>query len=404
MLVKKTSLNTFLFILLLYVISRGGIYITTYFGCNLFSRYDSPPQFFSESGKPKMVLPIFTSDAYVPVLNDFMKFDSPFYLRIAERGYDRYRMEEKHPPADWPFFPLYPLLMKSLHIVFNLDLPLIGFLLSNIFAIGALYVIFIMTEEVTGDRKVAEKTIIYFLLFPASIFFSLVYTESLFLFFSSLVFFFLLRKRYGWSLVCAGLCTITRVPGIVLVGIIFFALLKESGFRPMKIRFRYWSGLLLSLLPFLFLLFYMYHLTGDFLAPFHENTRNWQRTLSFPWEAYLNYFKTRYFIAPGGWDLTPVGFFFANFVLIMTIFSFFFLRKSPEMVIYFILLTLISLCSMNTNFTSFLRYQGVVFPLFLCMGVLGVRHSWVDFFFILFFSIFQVIYSIGFINNYFFVV
>ena len=37
MLVKKTYLNTFLFILLLYVISRGGIYITTYFGCNLFS-------------------------------------------------------------------------------------------------------------------------------------------------------------------------------------------------------------------------------------------------------------------------------------------------------------------------------------------------------------------------------
>ena len=402
--IKKASLSTFLFVLFFFLISRVGIYITTYFGYNLFSHYDSPPQFSSQSEYPKMVLPIFIKDTYRPVINDFIKFDSPFYLRIAERGYDQYRMEEEHPPTDWPFFPLYPFLMRSIHKIFNLNLPLIGLLLSNIFFLGALYVIFLITQEVTGQKKVAEKTIIYLLLFPTSIFFSLVYTESLFLFLSSLVFLFLLKKQYRWSLICASLGTITRVPGITLVGIVFFVLLKDSGFQLMKIRLQYWVGLLLSLLPFLSFLFYMYHLTGDFLAPFKENALNWQRTLSFPWEAYLNYFKTRYFIAIGGWDLTPVSFSFANFFLFMMVYSFLFLKKHPELFIYIVLLTLISLCSMNTNLTSFLRYQSVVFPLFLCMGILGVKYSWLDFAFILFFLIFQVIYSIGFINNYFFVV
>jgi Gpi18-like mannosyltransferase len=173
MLVKKASLNTFLFILLLFLVSRVGIYITTYFGYNLFSHYDTPPQFFSEQGISKMVLPIFIKDTYKPVLNDLVKFDSPFYLRIAERGYDQYHMDEEHPPADWPFFPLYPLIMRGIHKVLNLNLPLIGFLLSNIFFLGALYVIFLITGEVTGEKKVAEKTILYLLLFPTSIFFSL---------------------------------------------------------------------------------------------------------------------------------------------------------------------------------------------------------------------------------------
>jgi hypothetical protein len=402
--IKKTSLNTFLFILFFFLISRGGIYITTYFGYNLFSHYDTPPQFFSEHGGSKMVLPIFIKDSYKPVLNDYIKFDSPFYLRIAERGYDQYRMDEEHPPADWPFFPLYPLLMRGIHTVFNLNLPLIGFLLSNIFFFSALYVIFLITEEVTGEKKIAEKTIMYLLLFPTSIYFSLVYTESLFLFLSSLVFLFLFRKKYHWSFLCAALCAITRVPGIVLIGIVFFVLLKESNFRPIKISFRYWASAFFSLLPFLSFLFFMYRLTGDFLAPFHENALNWQRTLSYPWQAYLNFFKTQHFIALGGWDLTPVSFFFANFFLFMVVHCFFSLKKRPELILYGILLTLISLCSMNTNFTSFLRYQSVVFPLFLGMGNLGTKYSWVDYLIILFFSIFQVIYSIGFINNYFFVV
>ena len=62
--IKKTSLNTFLFILFFFLISRGGIYITTYFGYNLFAHYDTPPQFFSEHGGSKMVLPIFIKDSY----------------------------------------------------------------------------------------------------------------------------------------------------------------------------------------------------------------------------------------------------------------------------------------------------------------------------------------------------
>lgn len=402
--IKKATLKTFLFILLFFLISRGGIYITTYFGYNLFSHYDTPPHYFSELGNSKMVLPIFIKDSYKPVLNDYIKFDSPFYLRVAERGYDQYRMDGEHPPTDWPFFPLYPLIIRGIHIVFNLNLPLIGFLLSNIFFLSSLYVIFLITKEVTGEKKVSEKIILYLLLFPTSIFFSLVYTESLFLFLSSLVFLFLFQKQYHWSFLCAALCAITRVPGIVLIGIVFFVLLKESNFRPIKIPFRYWVYALLSLLPLLSFLFFMYYLTGDFLAPFHENALNWQRTLSYPWQAYLNFFKTKYFIALGGWDLTLASFFFAHFFLFLVVYCFFSLKKYPELFLYGILLTLISFCSMNTNFTSFLRYQSVVFPLFLCMGILGSKYSWIDFLIILFFLIFQVIYSIGFINNYFFVV
>lgn len=135
------------------------------------------------------------------------RWDSEYYIAIATQGYARLQY--------MAFFPLYPLLMRGVMTAVS-DPVLAGLLVTNVAELVMFTVLYRLVEEDFGADR-AYHTVLYFAIFPSAFFLSAVYTEALFLCFSTLSFYQIRRGRWllaGIFAACAGL---TRPDGMYLV-------------------------------------------------------------------------------------------------------------------------------------------------------------------------------------------
>jgi hypothetical protein len=136
-----------------------------------------------------------------------VRWDSIHYLGIAQLGYTS--------ASSTVFFPLYPLLVRVLGFVLGSD-PVAGVAISlGSFAI-ALALLHRLTALELGPRA-ADGTVLLLAFAPVSLFFSAVYTESLFLALSVGSLYAARQRR--WKLACGlgALASATRVTGAGLV-------------------------------------------------------------------------------------------------------------------------------------------------------------------------------------------
>jgi Mannosyltransferase (PIG-V) len=155
-----------------------------------------------------------TPDVPVGTLNVWAHWDGAWYSWIAAEGYVTI--------ASTAFFPLYPLLIRSLAEVFGGSLALgtlslWGVLLSLLALPFALYFVYRIAEDGWGVR-VARVTVLALAFFPTSFFFNAVYTESLFLALSAGSL-WAARVRKDLLLACAlaAFAAATRNVGVFLV-------------------------------------------------------------------------------------------------------------------------------------------------------------------------------------------
>jgi hypothetical protein len=148
-----------------------------------------------------------------------VRWDSIWYLEIARHGYTSARSTI--------FFPLYPLLVHVLAVAAG-SYAVAGVLVSCASLAVALALVHRLADLELG-RSAADATVLLLAFAPLSLFFSAVYTESLFLALS--VGSIYAARRGRWKLACAlgGLAAATRVTGVLLV--IPLALLRWSGRR-----------------------------------------------------------------------------------------------------------------------------------------------------------------------------
>jgi Mannosyltransferase (PIG-V) len=148
-----------------------------------------------------------------------VRWDSIHYLGIAEHGY--------WSRSSTVFFPLYPLVTRIAGAVVGSDL-LAGVLVSLLALAVALVLLHKLTELELG-RRAADVTVALLAFAPLSLFFSAVYTESLFLALS--VGSICAARRERWKLACAlgGLAAATRVTGVVLAIPLGLGYVKERG-------------------------------------------------------------------------------------------------------------------------------------------------------------------------------
>src|SRR3954467_13093436 len=137
-----------------------------------------------------------------------MRWDSVYYVQIAQDGYTQLKQAG--------FFPLYPLLMSILDDVAGPPIVAV-FLISLVcFAIGlALFDRLALLE--TGRAVVARRSVWLLALFPASLFFSAVYTEALFLALSVGAFLAARQGRWWLAGLLGGLAAATRNVGVMLL-------------------------------------------------------------------------------------------------------------------------------------------------------------------------------------------
>jgi Mannosyltransferase (PIG-V) len=147
-----------------------------------------------------------------PLLAPLARWDSVWYLRIADSGYG-------DSEARTAFFPLYPLLVRGLGTLFGGShgaLLVAAFLVSLAAFIGALGLLHRLAELELG-RRLARPTLLLLAVFPAAVYFGAPYSESLFLLLAVGVFYAARTGRWAWAGTCAGLASATRSAGLLLL-------------------------------------------------------------------------------------------------------------------------------------------------------------------------------------------
>jgi hypothetical protein len=137
------------------------------------------------------------------------QFDASYYLAIAGHGY------VAAAPNNLAFFPLYPALIRALGLVTGSEV-IAGLVISSASFALALVLLHRLSELELG-RPAADATVLLVAFAPLSFFFSAIYTESLFLLLSVAAVLAARRERWALAGVLAGLATLTRPTGILLM-------------------------------------------------------------------------------------------------------------------------------------------------------------------------------------------
>ncbi|MFT3730715.1 MAG: mannosyltransferase family protein [Hyphomicrobium sp.] len=153
-----------------------------------------------------------------------LRWDSGFYIRIAETGYQH----SSDPSAynSTAFYPLYPLLGRALASATGLDVGVALLIIANVsLLIAALLMTKLVKDEVGED--IALWSLAFFLFFPTAFFLSAGYTESLCLVFVLLSLITLRDERFLLASAFAGLALASRSVGIVLLPVILWEIYRH---------------------------------------------------------------------------------------------------------------------------------------------------------------------------------
>ncbi len=146
----------------------------------------------------------------------YTNWDAQWYQKIATRGYDYSRTTF----SSSVFFPAYPLLGRAVSAVTGLNADHSLLLLSNACLIVALCVILLYFEaRYPGeDPRLAGYAVVALLTLPASLFFRVNYSESLFLLVVASFLFGMARRWPSWALaLLVGFATAVRPVGVGLI-------------------------------------------------------------------------------------------------------------------------------------------------------------------------------------------
>jgi hypothetical protein len=295
-------------------------------------------------------------------LGVWQRFDTNWYLKIAEQGYA---------PEDgsMAFFPLYPVLIQVVGSLFFGQYLLAGFAISSVGLIASLYVLYRMTEEV-ADASAAKRVLVILVMFPSAFFLFAVYTEALFLSLVLASIFFAHREKWELGILFGTLAAATRLQAVLLLAPLAYLWWSQrnSDSKASQKVLHMGSLLLLPLPALLFLLL-------GRGALFSSLTAQWQARFVLPTETltsavnllfsgqatlilWLNLAVTLLFatmLLPVLWRLPRVYF---VYTLVMFLWPFFRLTPSQPLV-------------------SMWRYVLPIFPVFIIWGIAG-RNPWIQ--------------------------
>ncbi len=209
------------------------------------------------------------------------KWDSIWYERIARDGYAA-APGDTQAAAKAGFFPLYPVLVGLvLQAAPRVPFFWAGAILSNALALLALawLVRALLPRPLDASRVMLLTTCA-----AGSFYFSLPYTESLFLLLVVATMVFTREKRYLLAAAAAGLGAVTRIHGLALVAIPIVACLLDRSATPAS-RFRQATlGAALFATPLLIHMVHLSMIQGD-AGAFVTRQAMWDNAFPYPLKA-----------------------------------------------------------------------------------------------------------------------
>ncbi len=150
-----------------------------------------------------------------PIIGASWRWDSGWYATVVQHGYTVNPGENSV-----AFFPLFPMLVRLAIGPFSLRwMYLAGVIVANLALVFALVAIWLYAESY-GGRSLARRTLYLLAIFPASFFFSVAYSESVFLLVTAWTLLFLRKGRFAAAGAAGFFAALARPPG-VYVGIPF---------------------------------------------------------------------------------------------------------------------------------------------------------------------------------------
>lgn len=226
--------------------------------------------------KPGVDVPGWPAPAISPgwhnALDALERQDAQWFFRIAEDGY---RAQD----GSAAFFPLYPLLVRTVSVLTGGSMLAAGIVVSNLSFLAALVVLYALTARELSEAH-ARTAVLLVAVFPTSFFFLAPYSESTFLLLSVTAFWCARRNRWALAALAAALAAMTRSIGVVLAPALLVEAFQQH--REAGTRFLPRAAAAAATLagPLLYLL-YWFVAFDDPLAPL-EAQQTWERSAALP--------------------------------------------------------------------------------------------------------------------------
>jgi len=215
----------------------------------------------------------------IPFFNLFSRWDAEYYADIAANGYVSVIAPR------WEFFPLYPIMMRIfgrlLSSISPLELHLAvyvaGFAISNVAFLASVNLFYRLSARTTGNMKTALQSAILLSIYPAGVFLSAVYSESLFLLLMVGSLLCWLKGKRIRSGVLGFLAVLTRPVGVLLTVPYVCDSLTDSSIRKSA---RAYLSIAIVTAGYLSFMAYSQLMTGTPFANFAAERLYWGVTLN----------------------------------------------------------------------------------------------------------------------------
>lgn len=151
-----------------------------------------------------------------------VQWDAYHYLGLADNGYVTQGDARFH----IVFYPLYPYLVRALKLITGETLTSAVLISNSCMLING--VLLYKLTELTYGFKTATRAVWLFMFNPAGAFFSVAYTESLFMALALAAVYLARKRHFAWAVVCGALCAFTRSPGIIVAIPIYYEMLRAD--------------------------------------------------------------------------------------------------------------------------------------------------------------------------------
>ena len=286
----------------------------------------------------------------------YVRWDSFWYLKLAEHGYSMYSTWEQPGATPYGAYPLFPALMWLVGKATGLSLAMAGVVVSNVAFLMALFVVFALAQRWSSDKIVAGFTVALLSFVPESFIFSAVYTESVFLLLVSASMLLYDRKQNVLAGLTAAVAGLARSNGIFVIIYFGFTLLRERGLVG---ALRFWREperhLPIILAPLGLFAFWWFAMatTGDAFAQKSTNVHGWHWAADLPWNNIIRHVT--------GTDVRSQSMMWGSLVAFAA--SFTLLRRDSWVLFVFCLANFLLFWT-GTLSNSLIRYSIVLFPIY----------------------------------------
>jgi hypothetical protein len=293
--------------------------------------------------------------------DDFLQFfigwDSGWYLRIVANGYAPFSLEDAQmSTTPHAFFPVYPLLVRSLVLATGLDARLAAVATSMVLFVAGAVLVYEYARGLGWRRETGLAAVLLLCCAPHSFVLSAVYAESTFLCLFAAAALALRRGAWLWAGVFGALLSATRPNGVLFAVFVLAWTVQEHGARVLLAPWRA-SGPMLALvvapLGLIAYWWFCFLTTGDAFAQKTTVTHGWYWEIDWPWANFVRHFGATSLHRFWAWG--SLLYFVATLPLLRA-------RLWPE---FAFCLASFVLVWTNVHPPSLLRYAVVLFPIYL---------------------------------------